>query len=99
MNTCKAFRRTLRMRLFPSRAWPPIEPQNPNVWAEGAITICTKVHAGWVDRLRFLISGKAEVVSRLYTSDLVLRCKASSPVFYVLPPNAEVPREEERRDL
>lgn len=88
MNEYEAMpERSLRQRvmrgLFPQTHLEPL-PEAEG-YAPGDYMTVTRVEVSWGDRLRLLVSGRAEVVVRSKTDVSISRDHAAS-VFNVLPP-------------
>lgn len=78
--------RRLLDRLFPSRHLPL---KSVPGMADGAITAHVMIRLSLIDRLRVLLSGRACVTTRTYTSCAVDRALTDS-VFYVLGPGRDL---------
>ena len=67
--------------------WRNEEPKPGDWWTVGAVTTRVKIHFSFLDRLRLLISGTAEVTSYTRTNVTVDKAVTRSAVA-VLPPSA-----------
>ena len=66
---------------------PHVEPpEELDGWAASYMVTGTVIVADWYDRIRFLVSGKAEVRIQTKTDVIVSRMQSAS-AFSVLPPN------------
>jgi hypothetical protein len=73
----------IKRRLFPARPLMPADPE-PG-FAEGELLTNVMLKVDWLDRLRILCSGRAQIEVR-HQTDVVLLRVSSRASFYVLPP-------------
>lgn len=89
--TCEplTFRKRVSRLLFPSGALAADSTPRFEGCADGEAHTVMRIRLSWVDRLRLVVSGAAQVEIR-HRTDVEVRKMVSLGVFYALPPGSKV---------